>query len=104
MKTFDDGLDEAVNLLGRFFHVFAGECSASALHPCKGATPSNRLYITEIEKLYGGSGDFADGIDAAIQVLSRNSVQRTQDGMRLVPVKNPDQHMSLYISRLQALK
>lgn len=105
MKTYDDAIDEAINLMATHTFVSMGECSASKLVKCGAPTVTSKLYIAELEKLRGGSGEYADGLGAAIKVLETHGARRGRNGPMLVqlPPDHTDQHMSLYISRLQAL-
>ena len=101
MKTFNEAIDDAVKLLSTHTFASLGECSASKLIPCGKPTPFALLYIAELEKLRQDGGDYADGMAEAIRTLGKYEVGRSR---QLVEVDAPPQYMSLYISRLQAMK
>lgn len=104
MKTYDDAIDEAIELLSKNTFAHFGDCSGRLI-PCGGPTLTGKLYIAEIERLRGGSGDYADGLTAAINILETYGARRGGVG-QFVLVKLPkgetDSHMFLFISRLQA--
>ena len=98
---FEDGIAAAVHLLSTRAPATQGECSASTLAPVGGPTASARLYIEAMPK---GDGSFADGIRAAIDVLTKYKVARLGGGSwGLVKTDLPSVDVQLFISELQQL-
>ena len=98
---FEDGIAAAVKLLSTRAPATLGECSASALVPVGGPTPSTRLYIDAMPK---GQGSFADGMKAAINLLSRYKVARGPRGWGLTETGMPSVDMQLFIAELQRMR
>jgi hypothetical protein len=100
--TWNDGIDDAIHMLRSYSFARMGDCTARVLFPVNGATTLTQLYIDEIEKARQDTGTYAEGILHAVSILERYGARRTDKGPGLVPVEQPDQHMSLYVSHLMA--
>lgn len=101
MKTRNDAIGEAIDLLSTHSFVALGECSASMLVKCKGPTTFAKLYIDKLKDLRG-DGNYEAGMHAVIGVLEGFRLER-KPAPHLVETDHPEQYMSLYVSRLQSL-
>ncbi len=99
MKTRNDAINEAIDLLSTHSFAALGECSASMLVKCKGPTTFARLYIDKLKELRG-DGTYEAGMHAVIGVMEGYRVER-KPTPHLVETDHPEQPMSLYVSRLQ---